>query len=203
MPRVDNHLDRLGCARYMTTLDLCKGYWQVLPFGLEGAPATFQRLMEGVWDYAGPYLDDVVVFNKTWEDHLIHVQDILQRIKDAGLTINPFKCAFAQSQVEYLGFVIGSGSVRPQVGKLHVPQGVQVLQVGIRHIAPLPAGEDLHGGDGPSGLAVAPNNRIIGLYLSLQAYNFNVKYRLGKQNVIADYLSQFSRTKTFEGGWVM
>ena len=145
MPRVDDLLDRLGAAKWLTTLDLCKGYWQVplaeetkpltafrtpfgffqytvMPFGLKGAPATFQRLMDGVlegaWEYAGAYLDDVVIFSATWEEHLVHVRDVFQRIKDAGLTINPAKCSLAKSQVEYLGFIIGSGVVRPQVGKV-------------------------------------------------------------------------------------
>ena len=75
-------------------------------------------VLEGAWDYAGAYLDDVIIFSRTWEDHMVHVQDILQRLKGAGLTMNPSKCSFAQSQVEYLGFVIGGGSVRPQVGKV-------------------------------------------------------------------------------------
>ncbi|KAI2645181.1 Transposon Ty3-I Gag-Pol polyprotein [Labeo rohita] len=93
MPRVDELLEHLGRARYITTLDLTKGYWQVpltdeakpktafstpsghwqyrtLPFGLHGAPATFQRLMDVVlWPhqtYAAAYLDDVVIHSETW-----------------------------------------------------------------------------------------------------------------------------------------
>ena len=135
MHSVYDLLDRFGGSRYLTTLDLCKGYWRVplleetnpgqcsehhsgnwsivMLLGLKGALATttFQRLMdgvlEGVLDYAGAYLGNIIIFSHTWEDHLVHVQDILQRIKDAGLTMNLSKCTFAQSQVEYLGFVIG------------------------------------------------------------------------------------------------
>ncbi|XP_024136818.1 uncharacterized protein LOC112151925 [Oryzias melastigma] len=119
MPRVDDLLERIGAAKYITTLDLCKGYWQVpltntcrqytafktpaglfqftvMPFGLHGAPATFQRLMDKVLQgcdhCSAAYLDDVVVFSNTWEEHLQHLSLVLGRIQDAGLTLNVAKC---------------------------------------------------------------------------------------------------------------
>ena len=70
-----------------------------MPFGLHGAPATFQRLdqvLTGTNGYAGAYLDDVVVYSSSWEEHIQHLQDVLQRIEAAGLTINPAKCAIAK-----------------------------------------------------------------------------------------------------------
>ena len=94
MPRVDDTLDEIGQAQYITTLDLAKGYWQVpvaetdrpktafttllglfqfrvMPFGLCGALATFQRLMDnvikGLHQFAKAYLDDVVIFSSSWE----------------------------------------------------------------------------------------------------------------------------------------
>ena len=97
MPRIDELIERLGPARYISTLDLTKGYWQVpltprarektavstpdglyhyrvLPFGIHGAPATFQRLMDQVLkshhQYAAAYLDDIVVHSPDWETHL-------------------------------------------------------------------------------------------------------------------------------------
>lgn len=97
MPLVDELIDHLGMARFITTLDLTKGYWQVplspasrekttfatseglfqytkLPFGLHGAPATFQRLMDRVLrphnQYAVAYLDDIVIHSTDWESHL-------------------------------------------------------------------------------------------------------------------------------------
>ncbi|KAI2645080.1 Transposon Ty3-I Gag-Pol polyprotein [Labeo rohita] len=101
MPRIDDLLEWIGQARYITTLDLCKGYWQVpldpnsksltafgtpvglyqftvLPFGLHGAPATFQRLMDqvlqGCEEWAAAYLDDVVIYSHNWEEHLSHLR---------------------------------------------------------------------------------------------------------------------------------
>ncbi|XP_032442308.1 uncharacterized protein LOC116734877 [Xiphophorus hellerii] len=145
MPRVDDLLEKVGSASYITTLDLCKGYWQValapeareltafktpfgmyqfrvMPFGLQGAPATFQRLMDHVLRdvsaFSAAYLDDVVVYSQSWEEHLIHLQEVLHRIRLAGLTVNPKKCNVAQREVEYLGFVIGFGKIKPQVGKM-------------------------------------------------------------------------------------
>ncbi|CAL9704267.1 unnamed protein product [Knipowitschia caucasica] len=145
MPRIDELVERVGKAKYITTLDLSKGYWQValspevheltafrtpfgmyqfrvMPFGLQGAPATFQRLMDyvlrDVSEFAAAYLDDVVIYSRNWEEHMAHLQGVLKRIKAAGLTINPQKCCLAQREVEYLGFVIGHGKLRPQVGKM-------------------------------------------------------------------------------------
>ena len=104
MPRIDDILDQVGQARYITTLDLAKGYWQVpvaeedwpktafitprglyqfkmMPFGLCGAPATFQRMMDqvirGMHKFASAYLDDLIVFSSTWEDHLTHLRAVL------------------------------------------------------------------------------------------------------------------------------
>ncbi len=153
MPRVDDLVERVGRARYITTLDLSKGYWQValapeakemtafrtpfgmyqfkvMPFGLQGAPATFQRLMDHVlrdlFDCAAAYLDDVVIFSQSWEEHMVHLQHVLQNIEAAGLTINPHKCAVAQREVEYLGYVIGFGQIKPQLGKVEAIQSFPV-----------------------------------------------------------------------------
>lgn len=106
MPRIDDLVERVGRARYITTLDLSKGYWQValapdakemtafrtpfgmyqfkvMPFGLQGAPATFQRLMDHVLrdlsDCVAAYLDDVVIFSQSWEEHMVHLQQVLQK----------------------------------------------------------------------------------------------------------------------------
>ncbi len=97
MPNIDDLLEKIGAAKYITTLVLCKGYWQVplekssqlytafrtpaglfqftvMPLGLHGAPATFHRLMDRVLQDCGhcsaAYLDDVVVFSNSWEEHV-------------------------------------------------------------------------------------------------------------------------------------
>ncbi|KAK7929500.1 hypothetical protein WMY93_005895 [Mugilogobius chulae] len=145
MPRIDELLERVGSAAYITTLDLSRGYWQlalapeareltafktpfglfqfrVMPFGLQGAPATFQRLMDHVLrdvsQFSAAYLDDVVIYSRSWKEHLHHLQEVLKRIQAAGLTINPKKCAMAHREVEYLGYTIGFGKIKPQVQKM-------------------------------------------------------------------------------------
>lgn len=144
-PRLDDLIERIGTAQYITTLDLCRGYWQVplapearqytafrtpqglfqftvMPFGLQGAPATFQRLMDqvlrGAESYSGAYLDDIVVFSQTWEDHLEHLRDIFERLKGAGLTAQPKKCALARREAKYLGYLLGHRVIRPQQDKV-------------------------------------------------------------------------------------
>ncbi len=145
MPRIDDLLERIGQARYITTLDLCKEYWQVpldndskqytayrtpsglyhftvLPFGLHGAPATFQRLMDqvlrGCEGWAAAYLDDVIIFSNSWEEHLTHLEETLKRIQEAGLTLNVKKCEWARQETSYLGYHLGNGKLRPQVDKV-------------------------------------------------------------------------------------
>ena len=119
MPRIDELIDRLGGAKYITTLDLTRGYWQVpvaktsrdntafttpfglyeftvMPFGLHGAPATFQRmidaLLRGLEEYSAAYCDDLIVFSHSWPQHLKHLHAVLQRLREAGLTVKPAKC---------------------------------------------------------------------------------------------------------------
>ena len=145
MPRVDELVEGLGKAEYLTTLDLTKGYWQipltvsakektafstqsglyqfkVLPFGLHGAPATFQRLMDHILRphtaYAAAYLDDIVVFSPSWEIHLEHLTAVFSSIQQAGLTVNPEKCLVATDSIKYLGYHIQKGTIRPQVEKV-------------------------------------------------------------------------------------
>ena len=145
IPRVDELLDRLGKANFISTMDLTRGYWQVpvaeqdrhktafnspvgffqfrvMPFGLQGAPATFQRMMDrlltGAYEFAAAYLDDLVIYSSTWSDHLHHIHSMLQRLREAGLTVKLRKCQFGMQQCVYLGFVVGSGLLKPEVDKL-------------------------------------------------------------------------------------
>ena len=145
MPRIDDMIDQLGKASYITTLDLTHGYWQVpvaerdrhktafitpfglfqfkrMPFGLQGAPASFQRIMDrlihGQHDYVSAYLDDLVIFSTSWEEHLRHLRAVLQRLKEAGLTARLKKCQFAMKTCNYLGHVVGNGVIRPSIEKI-------------------------------------------------------------------------------------
>ena len=153
MPRIDNLIDRLGAAKYITTLDLTRGYWQVpvakedqhktafitpfglfqfrvMPFGLCGAPATFQRMMdrliEGLEDFTAAYLDDLVIHSDNWAEHLQHIQCVLHKLQEAGLTAKPAKCQIAMAQCTYLGQIVGGGKVCPETDKLEAVKGFPV-----------------------------------------------------------------------------
>ena len=89
--------------------------FSVMPFGLMNAPAVFQRLMQQVVmglnpeagpDYVAVYLDDILVFSRSLEEHRNHLKQLFKRIEVVGLKLNPKKCSFACQRVEYLGHVI-------------------------------------------------------------------------------------------------
>ena len=146
MPRIDDILDTVGAACFISTLDLSRGYWQIplskascdktafttpfglfefvtMPFGLHGAPATFQRCMDSILGGLPgvlAYLDDIVVFSTSWEDHLAHLAQVLTRLRDAGLTVKPKKCCLAMVQTTFLGHLIGERQVRPDPAKIEV-----------------------------------------------------------------------------------
>ena len=78
-----------------------------MPFGLRNAPSIFQRVMEIVlkecYLFSAPYIDDVVVFSVDGKEHGAHLREVLQALRNHGLTVNIDKCAFGKEQVEYLG----------------------------------------------------------------------------------------------------
>ncbi|KAI4292185.1 hypothetical protein PAPHI01_2496, partial [Pancytospora philotis] len=139
MPRIDDILDSLAQARVFTTLDATSGYHQIaltqesraktafswknghyefnrMPFGLCNAPATFQRAMDMIFRnelgiFVRPYLDDIVVYSKTAEEHREHLEIILGRLKAAGIVLNKKKCVIGQPAVKLLGNIVTEGKV--------------------------------------------------------------------------------------------
>ena len=96
--------------------------FKVMPFGLRNAPAVFQRLMQRVLaglnplegpDFVSVYLDDVIIFSKTLDDHLRHLSLVIQRLSDAGLKLKPAKCHFISQEVQYLGHLLTPDGIRP------------------------------------------------------------------------------------------
>ena len=153
----------LGNARVFTTLDCSRGFLQIqvapddvqktaftchrglfeftrLPFGLSNSPSSFQQLMDIVlgdakFNFAMAYMDDVVIFSKSFDEHLKHLEIILGRMSKAGLTINPKKVQLAASRVNLLGFIVDEGTLRPNEDKLRAildyppPHDVKSLQI--------------------------------------------------------------------------
>ena len=145
LPRIEDLVDRVGRAKFLSKIDMTRGYWQVplddtsvpvsafvtptghfqwkfMPFGLRNAPATFSRLVDkllkGLEHFSGAYLDDVIIFSDTWEEHLSHLKAVFQRIREAALTLNRKKCMFAMAELDYLGHHVGLGKVEPRQKKV-------------------------------------------------------------------------------------
>ena len=155
LPLISESLEALGGAKFFSSLDLVLGYWQVeidpvsrektafvthaglyeyttMPFGFGNAPGTFQRLMECVlrglhWQTALIYLDDVLVYSHSFEDHVHHLRLIFGRFREAGLKFKRSKCHFGQKQVNYLGHVITTEGIQPDPKKVKVVQGYLII----------------------------------------------------------------------------
>jgi len=95
-----------------------------MPQGLKAAPSTCQRLMDfvlrGTHKYAGTLTDDTMVFSKTFEEHLVHVTDMLQKLRMAGLTANNKKCSIASNSTKILGHLVKDGLIYPNDEKMEV-----------------------------------------------------------------------------------
>ncbi|KAJ7987593.1 hypothetical protein DPEC_G00328090 [Dallia pectoralis] len=139
LPRIQDTLDTLSTARYFSTLDLTSGYWQVemtprarkaaafctrkglfewnvMPFGLCNAPATFQRLMDRVlaglqWETCLVYLDDIIVLGRDGTEMLERLSQVFGRLRVANLKLKPSKCVLFREQVVYLGHIVSAKGV--------------------------------------------------------------------------------------------
>ena len=119
MPCIEDLLNQVSDAVWLSKLDLNKGFYQVplsrgsqdktafctpwgkyaftrMPFGLKNALAAFQRCMQNTLahlsEYSSAYIDDILIYSKNWEDHLDHIEAVLLALREAGLTANPDKC---------------------------------------------------------------------------------------------------------------
>ncbi|UYV67845.1 hypothetical protein LAZ67_5002210, partial [Cordylochernes scorpioides] len=139
LPRIDDTLDCLQRARFYSSMDLQSGYWQidveeadrektafinpdglyefkVMPFGLCNAPATFERMMDGLlkglkWTICLCYLDDIVVFSDDFEEHLRRLQLVLGCLRKAGLCLNSGKCRFGAKTITVLGHEVSGDGI--------------------------------------------------------------------------------------------
>ena len=147
LPRIEDSLDCLDGAQIFTSLGLKAGYWQVemsedsipytaftvgplgfykcvwMPFGLTNAPATFQRLMESCLGnphlkHCIIYLDDIIIFSKTPEEHLQRLHEVFEKLASAGLKLKPNKCEFFKPRIEYLGHIMSKDGIETNPRKL-------------------------------------------------------------------------------------
>lgn len=154
IPRIDDLLDKLGRSQYFTTLDLTKGYMQVemdpasiektafstadghyeflrMPFGLKNAPATFQRLMnEVLHEHLNKiclvYLDDIIIFSTTLEEHVQSVNKVFKTLRAANLKVQITKSEFFKKETKFLGHIVTADGIKPNPEKLKAIENLEV-----------------------------------------------------------------------------
>jgi hypothetical protein len=161
LPRIQEQIDQTGNAKVFSKIDLLSGFWQirmakqsiektafntrdgkyeflVMPFGLTGAPPTFQATMNNLLrDYLNKfvvvYIDDVLIYSQNEEEHAKHLRMILEKLREGGFYAKPSKCIFGVREIEFCGHVIGDGKVRMTRNKVDAvkdwPQPTTVHQV--------------------------------------------------------------------------
>jgi len=147
MVKIQDILKNLGKAKYITTLDAEKGYWQVpvaesskqytafrtrkglyeynvMPFGLKNAPATYQRIMnevlEGLHPFTLVYQDDIIIFSESFTDHMNHLRQVFERLRKANITLTKRKCTFGVQSVKFLGHIISTEGIKMNPEKVNV-----------------------------------------------------------------------------------
>ncbi|KAF4529789.1 hypothetical protein B566_EDAN018057 [Ephemera danica] len=162
MPTAEWIFSQLGHAQYFSSIDIAQGYHQIslhvrdrdkssfivgskqyrykrLPFGLAGSGFTFQALMDRVLEgarghYAEAFVDDICIYSRTVAEHMKHLEDVLDRLERAGLTVNPSKIQLFRSKIHFLGHVISPGRVQPDPEKISAlkvykrPENVKDIQ---------------------------------------------------------------------------
>ena len=146
LPRMDQILEILGKSSYYSTIDLTDAFWSIkvkdedifktafisseglwefisMPFGLTNAPATQQQFIETVlngliWECCFAYIDDILCFSDTFENHLKDLQKIFTRLKEHKLFLQPPKCFFGKSTFEILGLQSSQDGIQPSQSKV-------------------------------------------------------------------------------------
>ena len=99
-----------------------------VPYGLAQAPAYFQELMTGIlkdFNFTIAYLDDIIIFSKTPQEHLSHIRMVFKNIKSANLSMKKSKCNFFSKEIQYLGHILSATGIRPLPAKTYAIQHMQ------------------------------------------------------------------------------
>jgi hypothetical protein len=144
MPRAEDMFDRIGGAKYMSSMDLKSGYHQfevaeedrwktafatpdglyeynVMPMGLTTAPATFQRAMNRLFagmPFVQVYIDDIAIFSETKEEHMQHLRAVLEKLQGEKLCASLPKCVFFAKEMEFLGHIVSQDGLKPDPKKV-------------------------------------------------------------------------------------
>lgn len=156
IPRIDDLIDQLRGAKVFSALDLTQGYYQlriapedvhktafttpiglyeykVLPMGLSNSVSYFQRAMNTIFapflgKFICVYLDDILVYSKTPEEHLEHLETVFKVLAEKQLYIRMHKCTFNAPEVKFLGHIVGNDQVKPDPKKVEVVRNWPVPQ---------------------------------------------------------------------------
>ncbi|CAG2216100.1 Retrovirus-related Pol polyprotein from transposon 17.6,Retrovirus-related Pol polyprotein from transposon 297 [Mytilus edulis] len=236
----DDALESLGATQpsYFSCLDLRSGFYQTqispksrpytawrchlglfqfkrLPMGLKNSPQMFQRLMETVlrgmtFKFCLIYLDDIIVFSKTFNEHIEHLRDVFVKLRDAGLKLHPQKCSFAQREINYLGHKVSNEGIAPDKSKIDaitqypVPRKLKDLRAFLglsgyyrkfvqnyaKIAAPLYALTKKNCEFVWSKECDKPTGKFARWVALIQSYNFEIVYRPGSSHGNADGVSR-------------
>ena len=151
LPSVEQVLAQIGGAKVFTKLDANSGFWQIklskesallttfitpfgrfcfnrLPFGITSAPELFQKRMAYILaglDGVVCMIDDVLVYGQTQDEHDKRLTAVLERIKEAGATLNPEKCEFSKPSIRFLGQMVDAEGIQPDPEKVKAIQGMK------------------------------------------------------------------------------
>ena len=161
LTKVDVRLQGMQGSQFFTTLDLPQAFhnipihensqkyfgfmapnglyrYRTLPMGFVNSMALFTRLMDmamiGLGDFVNIYVDDLIVFSPTWEEHLIHIREVFNRLAKAGLKVNLSKCTFAKPEVPFLGHIVSKDGIKMNpkkveaINKMEIPSDISKLR---------------------------------------------------------------------------
>ncbi|CAF1682305.1 unnamed protein product, partial [Adineta ricciae] len=153
LPRMDDIYDQLTKATYFSKFDFKSGYFQVpldeadrpktafstldghfqfkvLPQGLTNGPPTFQRIVNQIlgpnrWNHTLTYIDDIIIYSRTFPEHAKHIEEVCSLLNDANFKLNIAKCEIARAEILFLGHIIKQGTIQPDPENIRGLTGVR------------------------------------------------------------------------------
>ncbi len=154
LPRIEELLEQFSESKWFSSIDLASGYHQikmkesdiektaftccfglyeyvVMPFGLKNAPPTFQRMMnelfmDYLYDWMVVYIDDILIYSKTFEEHMEHLKIVFDILRKANLMMKLKKCKFLEQNIEFLGHIVGKDGIKVDPAKIEKVKDLKI-----------------------------------------------------------------------------